>query len=159
MTINPSTEIAIARFADLFDTQLPRGLRELADGMSPQQAAERFGSAGGPVRLGQWECTDSGSARWPGPRTYRATIAIGDRIATTTTTASGPLAALTGMLHQRGIALEILNFHQLRSGAATATFIRGHNGSVEQWAAGWSVDAGESALRALIACANRLSGS
>jgi hypothetical protein len=60
------------------------------------------------------------------------------------------------MLYDAGIAVEMLNFHQLRAGGQTATFIRGTDGMRTQWAIGWSESATESALRAFIACANRL---
>ena len=113
----------------------------------------------GPLRLGQWECTDTrrpGSQLGPQPRTYQATIAVGDRIGTSTAAASGPVAALTEMLHARGVALEMLGFHQLRAGTSTATFIRGTDGAHDEWAMGWSEDPTQSALRAMIACANRL---
>ena len=85
-------------------------------------------------------------------------IAVGDRISTSTAAASGPIAALTAMLHECGIPLEILKFHQLRSGGHTATFVRGSNGARDEWAMGWSDDSTQSALRAVIACANRLLG-
>ena len=60
------------------------------------------------------------------------------------------------MLHDSGVAVEMLKFHQLQSGQHTATFIHGSNGARAEWAMGWAVDATESALRAVIACANRL---
>jgi hypothetical protein len=83
-------------------------------------------------------------------------IAVGDHISTSTAAASGPIAALTAMLHERGITLETLKFHQVRSGSHTATFIHGTNGTRAEWAMGWSEDPTQSALRAVIACANRL---
>jgi hypothetical protein len=52
--------------------------------------------------------------------------------------------------------LETLKFHQMRSGEYTATFICGSNGIRSEWAMGWSDDPTQSALRAVIACANRL---
>jgi hypothetical protein len=83
-------------------------------------------------------------------------IAVGDHISTSTAAASGPIAALTAMLHDRGIAIETLKFHQMRSGGCTATFICGSNGIRAEWAMGWAEDPTQSALRAVIACANRL---
>jgi hypothetical protein len=83
---------------------------------------------------------------------------VGHRLATSTVADSGPVAALTAMLYARGIAIETLNFHQLSPGLYTATFIRGSNGARAEWAMGWSPDATRSALRAVIACANRLYG-
>ena len=44
----------------------------------------------------------------------------------------------------------------MRSGGDTVTFIRGTNGIREEWGMGWSDDPTQSALRAVIACANRL---
>jgi len=44
----------------------------------------------------------------------------------------------------------------MRSGGTTATFVHGTNGIRAEWAMGWSEDPTQSALRAVIACANRL---
>jgi hypothetical protein len=139
---------------------LPRGLREQADAMSWESFVATYGHAAGPVRLGHWACTDTdrpAGRLGPQARNFRATIAVGDRISTSTAAASGPIAALTAMLHDRGIKVETLKFHQMRSGEYTATFICGTNGTRTEWAMGWSEDPTQSALRAVIACANRLS--
>jgi hypothetical protein len=114
---------------------------------------------GGPLRLGHWECVDAdrpAGRLGPQPLTFRATLAVGDRIDTATASASGPVAALTAMLYDRGISVEMLGFHQLESDEHTATFVRGSDGTQAKWAMGWSEDATESALRAVLACANRL---
>ena len=113
----------------------------------------------GPLRLGHWACTDAerpAGRLGPQARHFRAMIAVGDHISTSTAAASGPIAALTAMLHERGITVETLKFHQMRSAGHTATFIRGSNGVRAEWAMGWSQDPTQSALRAVIACANRL---
>lgn len=118
-----------------------------------------YGPTAGPLRLGHWACTDADrpAARLgPQARNFRAMIAVGDRISVSTASATGPIAALTEMLHERGITVETLRFHQLRSGEFTATFICGSNGIRSEWAMGWSEDPTQSALRAVIACANRL---
>jgi hypothetical protein len=60
------------------------------------------------------------------------------------------------MLYERGVAMEMLRFHQLEADGHTATFIQGSDGRRAEWAMGWSDDATQSALRAVIACANRL---
>lgn len=144
-------------FAHLFATAVPRGLRSQADAMSWEEFVATYGRTAGPVRLGQWERADGHrAAAGPQPRNFRATIAVGDRLSTATACASGPIAALTAMLHDLGIAVEIVAFHQLTSHAATATFIRGSDGLSSEWAMGWSDDPTQSALRAVIACANRL---
>lgn len=152
---------ASTRIAESFDRALPRGLREEAEDMSWHQFADIYSHQTGPLRLGHWECIDAprpASRLGPQARNYQATIAVGDRIATSTAAASGPVAALTAMLHERGIALEMLKFHQLEADGYTATFIWGSDGAHAQWAMGWSDDPTQSALRAVIACANRLCG-
>ncbi len=50
------------------------------------------------------------------------------------------------MLHERGITVETLKFHQMRSGEYTATFICGTNGIRAEWAMGWV--GGSDAVRA-----------
>ena len=60
------------------------------------------------------------------------------------------------MLYDRGVAVELLKFHQVAAGDGIATFVRGTDGSADEWAMGLSEDATQSALRAMIACANRL---
>lgn len=127
--------------------------------MSSDAFHATYAPTSGPVRLGQWECADgSRPATRLGPQAcrYQATIAVGDRIGTSTAAASGPVAALTAMLGDRGVAVEMLEFHQLRSGDDVTTFIRSTDGARDAWAMGLADDPIQSALRALIACANRL---
>ena len=151
--------VATTWFAHHFGAALPRGLREQADVMSWESFVATYGHTAGPLRLGHWECADTerrAGRLGPQARNFRAVLAVGDRISTSDAAASGPVAALTAMLHERGITVEILKFHQMRSGEHTATFICGSRGSRAQWAMGWSEDPTQSALRAVIACANRL---
>ena len=127
--------------------------------MTAEDFQTTYAPASGPVRLRHWQCTDAerGVTRLgPQARNYEATIAVGDRIGTSTAAASGPVAALTEMLYQRGITVEMLKFHQLQADGGVATFIRGTDGSHDAWAMGLSEDPIQSALRALVACANRL---
>lgn len=124
--------------------------------MSFDQFHAAYAPASGPVRLGQWEC----DAHRPGRHayTYRATIAVGDRLGTSTAVACGPVAALTSMLYERGIPVELLSFHQVSSVDGLATFVHGSDGAHQEWAMGLSDDATQSALRAVVACANKLAG-
>jgi hypothetical protein len=150
---------ATSWFGSHFGAALPRGLREEAGAMSWDGFVATYGRTAGPLRLGHWACTDTerpGGRLGPQARNFRAMIAVGDHLGMSTAAASGPIAALTAMLHERGITVETLRFHQMRSDAATATFIRGSNGIRAEWAMGLSDDPTESALRAVIACANRL---
>ncbi|BBY07733.1 hypothetical protein MNVI_30510 [Mycobacterium noviomagense] len=128
--------------------------------MSWERFIDTFGPSSGPLRLGHWACIDTerpATRLGPQSRNFRAVVADGDRISTWTAAGSGPVAALTAMLHERGIRLEMLRFHQVQSVEHTATFICGSNGLRAEWAMAWSDDRTQSALRAVIACANRLS--
>jgi len=150
---------ATPSFAAPFGAPLPRGLREESETMSSDTFHATYAPTTGPVRLGQWACTDSGriaSRLGPQARNYQATIAIGDRISTSTVAASGPIAALTAMLHDGGVAVEMLTFHQLPAPDGVATFIRGTDGIHAEWGMGLSDDPTQSSLRALIALTNRL---
>jgi hypothetical protein len=139
---------------------LPRGLREDADTMSWSTFTATYAPSTGPLRLGHWHCTDTDRrATRLGTRTFQATLALGDRIETATATATGPVAALTAMLYEHGVSVEMLRFHQLQSDDTTATFIQGTDGCRAEWAMGCSEDPTQSALSAVIACANRLYGS
>ena len=155
-TAPPPPESPSVRFDGI---PLPRGIREDADTMSWSTFTATYASSAGPLRLGHWECTDTERpATRLGPRTFQATLGFGDRIETATATATGPVAALTAMLYDHGIAVEMLKFHQLQSGDSTATFIQGSDGCRAEWAMGCAQNATQSALHAVIACANRLYG-
>jgi len=159
MTFQSATSAAPLPFASHIDAPMPRGLREEADAMSFDAFHGEYASSSGPVRLGQWQCTDAerpSTRLGPQARNYQATLAVGDCISTTSAAASGPVAALTAMLYDRGIAVEMTAFHQVPAGEHTATFVCGCDGARTQWAMGWSGDPTQSALRAVIACANRL---
>ncbi|MBX9983289.1 homocitrate synthase [Mycobacterium gordonae] len=149
-------------FRHHFGLALPAGLREQAGALSWQRFVAVFSPLAGPVRLGQWSCDDAhrpASRMGPQARTFRAVIAVGDRIGTSTAAGGGEVAALTAMLHGRGIRLEILKFHQMCSGNDVATLVRGTDGTHPAWAMGWAEDRTESALRAVIGCVNRLLAS
>ncbi|MGV0814088.1 homocitrate synthase [Mycolicibacterium boenickei] len=147
-----------ASFAAHFSTPLPRGLREAGEDVSWDQFLGEYAQFTGRLRLGHFSCADERPSVRLGPqaRNYRATLAIGDTIATSTAAASGPVAALTAMLHDCGIRVETTSFHQLPTAGQTATFIEGSDGLHRQWAMGLSEDPVQSALSAVIACANRL---
>ena len=159
MTIQSATSAAPLTFAAHIDAPMPRGLRQEADAMTFEAFHDEYATSSGPLRLGHWQCTDAerpSSRLGPQARNYRATLAVGDRISTSSAAASGPVSALTAMLYDCGIAVEMTAFHQVPAGEHTATFVRGSDGARSQWAMGWSDDPTQSALRAVIACANRL---
>jgi hypothetical protein len=159
MTTFPATSAAPLAFAAHIDAPMPRGLREEAEAMSFDAFVDEYAHSHGPLRLGHWACIDTqrpSTRLGPQARNYQATLAVGDMISTSSAAACGPVAALTEMLHERGIAVETTAFHQLPAGDRTATFIRGSDGIHSEWAMGISEDPTQSALRAVIACANRL---
>lgn len=153
---------AAAGVAEHFTAPLPSGLRKEADVLaitSWDTFQRTYAPTAGPLRLGQWVCTDDerpATRLGPQARNYRATLAIGDRISSASAAASGPVAALTEMLYQQRIAVEMTAFHQIPKGDEVATFICGSDGGRTEWAMGLDHDPTQSALRAVIACANRL---
>ncbi len=143
----------------LVDAALPRGLRDRTAGMSWEAVLAAHGPTVGPLRLGGWKSSESrhqGRRPWLGHRKFQATLAIGDRICTASVAAGGPVAALTEMLYEHGFPVEMLEFHQRDTGTHTVTFVHGSNGLHDEWAVGWDSDATQSALRAVVACANRV---
>ncbi|MGV0791736.1 homocitrate synthase [Mycolicibacterium sp. XJ1819] len=159
MEIETITSAACLPVASILDAPLPRGLREEADGMSFDAFVDQYAPGAGPLRLGNWVCTDGdrpATRLGPQARNYQATLAIGDRISTSSAAATGPIAALTAMLHERGITVEMTAFHQRPAGERTATFVQGSDGDRSEWAMGLGDDPTQSALRAVINCANRL---
>jgi hypothetical protein len=145
--------------AERLGVQLPRGLREDAENMPWSVFLATYSPRMGPLRLGAFECADahrSSTSLGPQARTYHATFAIGDHLANVSVDASGPVAAFTAMLFDRGIAIDMVRFHQLKSDGHTATFIQGTDGLHTEWAMGWSEDKDDSAIQAIVACANRL---
>jgi LeuA allosteric (dimerisation) domain len=159
MTSTSATSAAPLSFAAHVNAPMPRGLRQEADAMSFEAFHDEYASNSGPLRLGHWQCIDAerpSTRLGPQARHYQATLAVGDRISTSSAAACGPVAALTAMLYDNGIAVEMTAFHQVPAGEQTATFVRGSDGARSQWAMGWSDDPTQSALRAVIACANRL---
>jgi hypothetical protein len=146
-------------FAAFVQGRMPRPLRGPAEAKSVDEFLDEYAPATGPLRLGRWSCADSdrpSSRLGPQARRYQATLAVGDRIGTSHAAACGPVAALTAMLYERGVAVELTAFHQVPAGEHTATFILGSEGGRSEWAMGLSDDPIQSALRAVIACANRL---
>ena len=78
--------------------------------MSFEAFHDEYASSAGPLRLGNWQCTDaerSSTRLGPQARNFQATLAVGDRISTSSAAASGPVAALTAMLYDHGIAVEM----------------------------------------------------
>lgn len=88
-----ATTAAPPSFAAHVDAPMPRGLREEADAMSFDSFLAEYSPTTGPLRLGSWSCADGdrpATRLGPQARHYQATLAIGDRICTSSAAARGP---------------------------------------------------------------------
>jgi hypothetical protein len=139
-------------FAERYGVALPAGLRPEAGGLDWQQFLDTYCPTAGPARLGTWSAHRCGAGMWR----YEATLTLGERTAAYAVTATGPVAALTWMLHESGRGVEILDFHQYRANEGMATFVRCERDGRRHWAAAVAADGTESALRAVVAAANIL---
>lgn len=136
---------------------MPAGLRASTAGMTWSDVCAVYAPQSGPVRLGSFSSRRIGLGRFE----FRATLAVANTISQCVVEATGPVSAMTQMLADCGINLEIHEFHQYSSGARMRTFVLierdGGNSSGERnyWGLGTGGDATESACRAMIAGANR----
>src|ERR1700730_15091121 len=74
---------------------LPRGIREDTDTMSWSTFTATYAPSAGPLRLGQWECTDSerpATRLGRQARTFRDALGGADPIKSATPHATGPVA-------------------------------------------------------------------
>ncbi|MFD4181769.1 alpha-isopropylmalate synthase regulatory domain-containing protein [Rhodococcus sp. NPDC058514] len=141
-------------FALRFGTPLPRALRTEAAGMNWRTFLATYSPPRGPIRFGRWSAHALGAGR----SEFRATLALGDTIHQAKATAAGPIAALTSMLYDAGVQLEILSFHQQDAGGRTATFLLCEHDGRRHWSVGLADTATESSIEAMIAGANILHG-
>lgn len=136
-------------FAARYGRPMPRGLRSDAAGLAWSEFVEVY-SPSGPARLGCWSSTPVGAGR----HRFEATLTFGERIRHFATVATGPIAALSAMLHDAGHALEIHSFHQIDTGEGIATFVHCERDARRTWAMAIAADGPDSALRAAIAAVN-----
>ncbi|MDX5452979.1 MAG: 2-isopropylmalate synthase [Rhodococcus sp. (in: high G+C Gram-positive bacteria)] len=141
-------------FAARYGRSLPRELRAEALGTSWTEFTATY-APHGPVRLGGW----SAGAPCAGRRNFEATFGVGETIHTAAATATGPVSAMTVMMHTLGMPLEILSFHQFDLGDTHTTFLLCEADGRRLWSMGAAATGTESALRAMTAGANRLHAS
>lgn len=142
-------------FALRFGIPLPRALRTEAAGMSWRTFLATYSPSGGPIRFGRWSARALGAGR----SEFRATLALGDTIHQARATAAGPISAVTSMLYDAGLQVEILSFHQQRIGdGRTATFLLCECDGRRHWAVGLADTAAESSIEAMTAGTNILHG-
>ncbi|EOM75859.1 hypothetical protein DW322_13350 [Rhodococcus rhodnii] len=129
---------------------LPRGLRDEAR-CTDRESLRRTYCPAGPFALLSWRSRGAaaGSTRYEAELTTARGRRCGEA------TATGPLAALTAMLHDAGTRIEILEFHQRPDGGRHSTSVRCESNGRTLWAFADDEDRTRSALGALLAAANR----
>ncbi|NKY44053.1 alpha-isopropylmalate synthase regulatory domain-containing protein [Nocardia cerradoensis] len=131
-----------------FIAAAPKGLRAESADLTPAEFYDRYCAHTGPVKLSDW-------ARAEQRATYTATIELAGH-ARTVVSAGSPVAALTSALYDEGYPVEILQFHQRRTGSGTATFVQCECNGRRGWGAALAGDGPESTVRAMIAGLNKL---
>ena len=143
-------------FAARFGRPLPLALRAEAAGTSWTDFAATYAPRRGPLHLGRW----SAVALTGGLCAYEATFALHGAIHSSAAVATGPVSAMTGMIHELGFRLEIRSFHRLDMGEYHGTFLLCESDDERTcWAMGLGSTAAESTLRAMTAGINRLYGT
>ena len=142
-------------FAARYGRALPLALRAHAAGMSWDEFTTTYAPQNGPLHLGGW----SAAALTGGLCAYEATFTLGGSIHRSASVATGPVSAMTGMIHELGFRLEIRSFHRQDMGECHATFLlcEAHD-ERSCWVMGLGATAAESTLRAMTAGINRLYG-
>ncbi|MBF6330018.1 alpha-isopropylmalate synthase regulatory domain-containing protein [Nocardia transvalensis] len=134
-----------------FISAAPKGLRTECAGLSPAEFYDRYCGPTGPVKLSEWA---PAGQRHPSA-TYTATLEFAGHLRTVVA-AGSPVAALTSALYEEGYSVEILQFHQRRTPAGTATFVQCESNGRRGWGAAIANDGAESTVRAMIAGINQL---
>lgn len=147
-----SSQSARDPFEQKYGAPLPLGLRTEAAGMSWDMFDQMYSPRRGRFRLAHWQLHQLGS----GKSVFEAGLSVDDEMHTSTAVASGPIAALTGMMYELGCNIEIIGLHQRKINGETATFLYAESDEHRAWAMGISRDPIESSLRAIVSAANRL---
>jgi len=143
-------------FAARYGRALPLALRAEAAGMSWTEFAANYAPQGGPLELRAWNTT----VLTGGLCAYEATFELEGTEHSTASVATGPVSAMTGMIHELGFRLEIRSFHRQEMGDTHATFLLCESDDERScWVMGLGGTAAESTLRAMIAGINRLYGT
>ncbi|MDL9946283.1 hypothetical protein QSJ19_11875 [Gordonia sp. ABSL11-1] len=119
--------------------------------MTWQGFADEYAPTGA-IRLGSWSMETAREDLV----TCRATIAFSDTIMSVQATASGPIGAMTSILHDIGAPVQIVRLHQREVDGTVTTFLLCENDGRQCWAYGDGATGDEASLNALIAGANRL---
>lgn len=139
LTLDPNMFIAAA----------PKALRAECGDLTAAQFHHRYCEHIGPIRVGDWSPAGNRSAE------FTATLEFAGHLRTVIATGS-PVAAMTSALYDEGYPVEILQFHQRRTAAGTATFVQCECNGRRGWGAALADDGAESTVRAMIAGVNKL---
>ena len=119
--------------------------------MTWQQFIDEY-TATGTIRLGSWSVAPP-----PGDMVEcRATIAYDDRIMSMSATSTGPVGAMTSILHDLGVSVQIVRLHQRRLDDRNVSFLLCEHDRRQCWATGDGETTADANINALIAGANRL---
>ena len=129
---------------------LPRGVRADADALTWEAFVDAYAPSSG-TRLGSWHATPARNDLTE----YHATIATGDRIWSMRESATGPLSAVTAMLHATGVCVEITGLHQQRIGTQTVMLVEVERDGRRAWGLGIDAAADRAGVVALLHALDR----
>ncbi|MGV9411433.1 2-keto-3-deoxygluconate kinase [Nocardia sp. NPDC003693] len=130
-----------------FHAAAPASLRAESTGLTLDELNDRYCRDAGAIKLGEWTYRRAAD--------FSATLEFEGRLRTVHSTGS-PVAALTSALYDEGYPVEILQFHQRRTGRGTATFVQCEFNGRRGWGAALADESAESTVRAMIAGINSL---
>ncbi|MEH3154108.1 MAG: hypothetical protein PGN29_01720 [Gordonia paraffinivorans] len=133
-----------------FPGLLPRGVRADADALTWESFVATYAPSAG-TRLGSWHATPARNDLTE----YHATIATTDRIWSMREAATGPLAAVTAMLHATGVSVEITGLHQQRLDGQTAMLVEVDRDGRRAWGLGLDDAADRAGVVALLHALDR----
>lgn len=119
--------------------------------MTWQQFTDEYGATGA-IRLGAWSLT-------PRPADMvecRARIAYADSVKSFEATATGPIGAMTSILYDLGVGIQILSLHQRSADGHVTTLLLCERDNRRCWCCGNGDNSDEASINALVAGANRL---
>src|SRR5699024_5744417 len=131
---------------------LPLGLREAAAGMDWERFTAEFRPADGALRMVDWNQRRTNAAR----KTISATLQVDGETRTARASGSGTISAMTAIVYEAGLPVEINEFHQQRAAEKTATFLECSRGYRRRWAMGLGSSSAESIVDAFVSAANVL---